>query len=115
MLISVFERTREIGIMKSVGARRKDILTLFVAEAGIIGLVGGLLGILLGWLVAEVTNHVMFAFIIKDETPFRRLYEIPFWLAAGAVGLAITVSIIAGLYPARRAAGLEPTAALRYE
>jgi putative ABC transport system permease protein len=115
MLISVFERTREIGIMKSVGARRKDILTLFVAEAGIIGLVGGLLGILLGWLVAEVTNHVMFAFIIKDETPFRRLYEIPFWLAAGAVGLAILVSIVAGLYPARRAAGLEPTAALRYE
>jgi putative ABC transport system permease protein len=115
MLISVFERTREIGIMKSVGARRKDILTLFVAEAGIIGLVGGLLGILLGWLVAEVTNHVMFAFVIKDQTPFRRLYEIPFWLAAGAVGLAIMVSIIAGLYPARRAAGLEPTAALRYE
>ena len=115
MLISVFERTREIGIMKSVGARRKDILTLFVAEAGIIGLVGGLLGILLGSLVAEVTNHVMFAFIIKDETPFRRLYEIPFWLAAGAVGLAILVSIAAGLYPARRAAGLEPTAALRYE
>jgi putative ABC transport system permease protein len=115
MLISVFERTREIGIMKSVGARRKDILTLFVAEAGIIGLVGGLLGILLGSLVAEVTNHVMFAFIIKDETPFRRLYEIPFWLAAGAVGLAILVSIVAGLYPARRAAGLEPTAALRYE
>jgi ABC-type antimicrobial peptide transport system permease subunit len=115
MLISVLERTREIGIMKSVGARRKDILTLFVAEAGIVGLAGGLLGILLGWLVAEITNHVMFTFIIKDETPFRRLYEIPFWLAAGAVCLAIAVSIIAGLYPARRAAGLEPTAALRYE
>jgi ABC-type antimicrobial peptide transport system permease subunit len=115
MLISVLERTREIGIMKSVGARRRDILTLFVAEAGFIGLVGGLLGILLGWLVAEVTNHVMFAFIIKGETPFQRLYEIPFWLSAGAVILAITVSILAGLYPARRAAGLEPTAALRYE
>ena len=115
MLISVLERTREIGIMKSVGARRKDIMHLFVAEAALIGLVGGLLGVLLGWLVADVTNHIMFAFIIKDEAPFRRLYEIPFWLSAGAVGLAVTVSIVAGLYPARRAASLEPTAALRYE
>ena len=115
MLISVLERPREIGIMKSVGARRKDILNLFVAEAALIGLVGGLLGILLGWLVAEVTNHIMFAFVIKDQIPFQRLYEIPSWLSAGAVGLAITVSVIAGLYPARRAARLEPTAALRYE
>jgi putative ABC transport system permease protein len=115
MLISVLERTREIGIMKSVGARRKDIMHLFVAEAALIGLVGGLLGVLLGWLVADVTNHIMFAFIIKDEAPFKRLYEIPFWLSAGAVGLAVTVSIVAGLYPARRAASLEPTAALRYE
>lgn len=115
MLISVLERTREIGIMKSVGARRKDILFLFVTEAALIGLVGGILGILLGWVVAEVTNHVMFAFVIKEEVPFKRLYEIPFWLSAGAVGLAVAVSIIAGLYPARRAASLEPTAALRYE
>ncbi|MCX5800781.1 MAG: FtsX-like permease family protein [Candidatus Eisenbacteria bacterium] len=115
MLISVLERTREIGIMKSVGARRRDIMHLFVMEAALIGLVGGLLGVMLGWLVAEVTNHLMFAFIIKDQAPFHRLYEIPFWLSSGAVGLAIVVSIIAGLYPARRAAGLEPTAALRYE
>jgi putative ABC transport system permease protein len=57
----------------------------------------------------------MFAFVIKDQIPFQRLYEIPSWLSAGAVGLAITVSVIAGLYPARRAARLEPTAALRYE
>lgn len=115
MLISVLERTREIGIMKSVGARRRDILDLFVSEAALIGLAGGVLGVLLGWVVAEITNHAMFALIIKNEASFRRLYEIPFWLSAGAVGLAIAVSVLAGLYPARRAASLEPTAALRYE
>ena len=69
----------------------------------------------MGWAVAEVTNHLMFAFVVKGEIPFRRLYEIPPWLAVGAVGLAIAVSIIAGLYPARRAAGLDPAVALRYE
>jgi len=115
MLMSVLERTREIGIMKSTGARRKDVLTLFVTEAAFVGLAGGLLGIVLGWVVAEVTNHVMFTFVVREEVPFRRLYEIPPWLAAGAVALAIGVSIIAGLYPARRAAGLDPAVALRYE
>lgn len=115
MLISVFERTRDIGVMKSVGAREKDVLSLFVLEAGLVGVVGGVLGVLLGLGVAEVTNHLMFAFVIKDEMPYTQLYRIPAWLAVGAVALAIAVSVLAGLYPARRAARLDPVAALRYE
>jgi putative ABC transport system permease protein len=115
MLISVFERTRDIGIMKSVGARRRDVLHLFMIEAGFIGVAGGVLGILLGWLIAEITNHIMFAFVIKGQMAYQRLYEIPPWLAGGAVALAILVSVLAGVYPARRAATLDPVAALRYE
>ncbi|UCF79498.1 MAG: ABC transporter permease [Candidatus Eiseniibacteriota bacterium] len=115
MLMSVLERTREIGIMKSTGATRRNILGLFVTEAALVGVVGGLLGIVLGWVVAEATNHIMFAFVVRDEIPFRRLYEIPAWLMAGAVVLAIGVSIAAGLYPARRAARMDPAVALRYE
>jgi putative ABC transport system permease protein len=101
--------------MKSVGARQKDVLNLFVIEAGLVGVVGGILGVLLGLGVAEVTNRLMFAFAIKDEMPYTQLYRIPAWLAAGAVALAIAVSVLAGLYPARRAARLDPVAALRYE
>jgi putative ABC transport system permease protein len=115
MLISVFERTRDIGVMKSVGAREKDVLNLFVIEAGLVGVVGGILGVLLGLGVAEVTNRLMFAFAIKGEMPYTQLYRIPAWLAAGAIALAIAVSVLAGLYPARRAARLDPVAALRYE
>lgn len=115
MLISVFERTRDIGVMKSVGARRKDVLNLFVIEAGLVGLVGGILGVVLGLGVAEVANRLMFALVIKGEIPYHQLYRIPLWLAAGAIGLAIAVSVLAGLYPARRAATLDPVAALRYE
>ena len=115
MLISVFERTRDIGVMKSVGAREKDVLNLFVIEAGLVGLVGGILGVLLGLGVAEVTNRLMFVFAIKDEMPYFQLYRIPAWLAAGAIALAVAVSVLAGLYPARRAARLDPVAALRYE
>ena len=115
MLISVFERTRDIGVMKSVGAREKDVLYLFVIEAGLVGVVGGILGLLLGLGVAEATNRLMFVFAIKDEMPYTQLYRIPAWLAAGAIALATAVSVLAGLYPARRAARLDPVAALRYE
>jgi len=115
MLISVFERTRDIGVMKSVGARRKDVLNLFVIEAGLVGMVGGILGVVLGLGVAELANRLMFAFVIKGEIPYHQLYRIPLWLAAGAIALAVGVSILAGLYPARRAAKLDPVAALRYE
>jgi putative ABC transport system permease protein len=115
MLMSVLERTREIGIMKTTGARRRDVLGLFVTEAGFVGVAGGLLGIVLGLIIAEVTNHIMFTFVVKNEIPFKRLYDIPPWLAVGALLLAVAVSIAAGLYPARRAAAMDPAVALRYE
>jgi putative ABC transport system permease protein len=107
MLVSVNERTREIGIRKAVGARRRDILTQFLIEAiGLTG-IGGILGILLGWGITVVVKQIPAA------------AQIPILITPGTVGVAVGVSvaigIVFGLYPAMRAARLHPIQALRYE
>jgi putative ABC transport system permease protein len=107
MLVSVNERTREIGIRKAVGARRRDILTQFLIEAiGLTG-IGGILGILLGWGITVVVHQIPAA------------AQIPILITPGTVGVAVGVSVaigvVFGLYPAMRAARLHPIQALRYE
>jgi putative ABC transport system permease protein len=107
MLVSVNERTREIGIRKAVGARRRDILVQFLIEAvGLTGL-GGILGILLGWGITLVVKQIPAA------------AQIPILITPGTVGVAVGVSVgigvVFGLYPAMRAASLHPIQALRYE
>jgi putative ABC transport system permease protein len=107
MLVSVNERTREIGIRKAVGARRRDILTQFLIEAiGLTG-IGGVLGILLGWGITVVVHQIPAA------------AQLPILITPGTVGVAVGVSVaigvVFGLYPAMRAARLHPIQALRYE
>jgi putative ABC transport system permease protein len=107
MLVSVNERTREIGIRKAVGARRRDILTQFLIEAiGLTG-IGGILGILLGWGITVVVHQIPAA------------AQIPILITAGtvavAVGVSVGIGVVFGLYPAMRAARLHPIQALRYE
>jgi putative ABC transport system permease protein len=107
MLVSVNERTREIGIRKAVGARRRDILTQFLIEAvGLTG-IGGVLGILLGWGITVVVHQIPAA------------AQIPILITAGtvaiAVGVSVGIGVVFGLYPAMRAARLHPIQALRYE
>ena len=107
MLVSVNERTREIGIRKAVGARRRDILSQFLIEAiGLTG-IGGILGILLGWGITVVVKQIPAA------------AQIPILITPGTVGVAVGVSVaigvVFGLYPAMRAARLHPIQALRYE
>jgi putative ABC transport system permease protein len=107
MLVSVNERTREIGIRKAVGARRRDILSQFLIEAiGLTG-IGGILGILLGWGITVVVHQIPAA------------ASIPIAITAGtvaiAVGVSVAIGVVFGLYPAMRAARLHPIQALRYE
>lgn len=104
MLVSVTERTREIGIRKAVGAMRRDILIQFLMESVLLSLVGGLLGIILGWLMALVAGQ-----LIDLET----VVDIGTILLA--TGFAAGVGLVFGIYPAWRAAGLRPIEALRYE
>jgi putative ABC transport system permease protein len=104
MLVSVTERTREIGIRKAIGALKRDILTQFLLEAVVLSVVGGLLGIALGWTLSTVVGRALD--IVTVVTPSNVLL---------ATGFATAVGIIFGLYPAWRAANLRPIDALRYE
>jgi len=110
MLMSVMERTREIGIMKAVGAKDKDILALFLVEASTISLMGGILGVAGGVMISMIANSVISRFIIVNMA----LIIAPEVLLGGII-VAVVTGIIGGLYPARRAAKMRPVEALRHE
>lgn len=112
MLVSVSERTREIGVMKATGARRGDIMLIFLVESAAICLVGAILGIGLGLLMGMGLNQVMASFGGTGEAP--PLVLVWDWYGI-AVGLGVAVGLVAGLYPAWRAARVSPVEALRYE
>ena len=105
MLVSVHERTREIGIRKAVGARRRDILSQFLIEAITLTGTGGALGILLGWAITEAVKRIQ-AGVPIAITPGTVIV---------AVGVSVAIGVVFGLYPAMRAARLHPIEALRYE
>jgi putative ABC transport system permease protein len=104
MLMSVHERTREIGIRKSMGARRSDIMRQFLAESVTLALLGGLLGLAAGWVVALLVD-------VASPLPAR----VTWWAVVVALGLGASVGILFGVYPASRAARLDPVMALRHE
>ncbi len=104
MLMSVHERTREIGVRKSLGARRKDIRGQFLAESVTLALAGGAVGLAAGWIVAGLVN-------LASPLPAR----VTWWSVALALGLGAGVGVLFGVYPASRAARLDPVVALRYE
>ena len=107
MLVSVTERTREIGIRKSVGARRQDVLVQFLIEAVTLSLVGGALGLAFGYGIGAVAANML----PGDWPPAH----VPFWAVALAFGFSSIVGIFFGIYPAGKAAALDPIDALRYE
>jgi putative ABC transport system permease protein len=109
MLVSVTERTREIGLRKALGARKKDILIQFLTESSLLSLFGGVVGIMLGWLIAFVVGRIASA----SGTPFTPVVSLNAIVLATVFSTA--VGLFFGLYPANRAASLEPVEALRYE
>jgi putative ABC transport system permease protein len=115
MLMSILERTREIGVMKAVGGSENEIKFIFFVEAACIGLVGAIFGLLLGWLVTRIANQVMNTMVLPDNQGPIDLFYFPLWLILGAVGFSVIVSLAAGLYPAIRAARIDPVRALRHD
>ncbi|MCX6638194.1 MAG: FtsX-like permease family protein [Acidobacteria bacterium] len=105
MLVSVTERTKEIGVRKAIGARRLDIVLQFLAEATALTFLGGLLGMLFGWLISIAAG------LVFPSLPTA----VPLWAVASGVLVSVGVGLFFGIWPASKAARLDPVEALRYE
>jgi putative ABC transport system permease protein len=115
MVTSILERTREIGVMKAVGGSETDIRWIFFSEAATIGVIGGAFGLALGWAVTRIANAVANHYLRPQGVPEVDLFYMPVWLIAGALVFSVCVSLLAGLYPASRAARVDPVQALRHD
>ena len=111
MMMSIYERTKEIGIMKVIGCRIRDIQIMFLAEAGYIGLIGGAIGLAISYLLSFGINKIIAGF----EPTFAGISNIPIWLAAAALGFAVLIGMISGFLPSLRAMKLSPLSAIRSE
>lgn len=116
MIMSILERTREIGIMKAIGAEDREIKTIFFLEAAVIGFCGGVIGVIVAWGIDGLANRLAYRFILKPKgASFVDFFSLPAWLSIGAVIFALVISILAALYPAARAARIDPVRALRHD
>ncbi|MBT9173581.1 MAG: ABC transporter permease YtrF [Syntrophomonadaceae bacterium] len=118
MVMSIYERTREIAVIKVLGASFSDIRGLFLTEAALIGLLGGILGLVCSFLLSLLINIYAGAAIgagaMGPEAPPVRISVIPLWLTVFALAFSTTIGLIAGLYPATRAMRLDPVTAMRH-
>jgi ABC-type antimicrobial peptide transport system permease subunit len=115
LVMAILERRREIGIMKAIGATDGDVRKLFFAEAGVMGLLGGFVGVALGWAIGHIINLGTNIYLKRQALPPENFWAVPWWLVGAAIVFAFVVSLVSGLYPAARAARLDPVQALRYE
>jgi putative ABC transport system permease protein len=115
LVMAILERRREIGIMKALGASDFDIKKLFFAEAGVMGVMGGAVGVSLGWMIGRAINLATNIYLRRQNLAPEQIWFVPWWLIGGAILFAVAVSLVSGLYPAARAARLDPVQALRYE
>lgn len=116
MIMSILERTREIGIMKAIGAEDREIKLIFFVEAALIGFAGGVIGSLAAWGIDVLSNHIAYRFFLKPRgISYVTFFALPPYLWLGAIAFAVTVAIAAALYPAARAARIDPVKALRHD
>jgi putative ABC transport system permease protein len=120
MTMAILERTREIGLMKAIGATNRNVLSIFLGEAAGIGFIGGLGGVGIGWLAGLAINVFTLPYLASQAAemgtppPEAAVYT-PIWLPVFAILFATIIGLISGLYPALRAATLIPVIALKYE
>ncbi len=115
LVMAILERRREIGVLKALGASDSDVQQLFFVEAGVMGAIGGIFGVLFGWLLGRAITFGTNFYLYRQNLNPIELTAVPWWLILFALAVAILVSLAAGLYPASRAAKLNPVDALRYE
>ncbi|MCP4583070.1 MAG: ABC transporter permease [candidate division Zixibacteria bacterium] len=115
MVMSIIERTREIGVLKSLGAHEGYIRLLFLVESAVIGTLGSLMGILFGWLATRIASIVARIVMENQGWEVMELFALPWWLVLTAFLFGLVVSLAAGYYPASRAARIDPVEALRNE
>ena len=115
LVMAILERRREIGVLKALGAADRDVQRLFFAEAAAMGLLGGVLGVAIGWLIGRALNFGTDVYLTRQQLPAITIAAVPWWMVAAAIAFSVAVSLAAGIYPASRAAKLNPVEALRYE
>ena len=121
MAMAILERTREIGLMKAIGATNRDVLSVFLGEAAGIGFVGGIGGVAIGWAASQVLNVLAVAYFTGQAAqgggppPPSTAVVTPFWLPMCVMVFATFVGLVSGVYPALQAARYEPVKALKYE
>jgi len=115
LVMAILERRREIGILKALGASDRDVRRLFFVEAAAMGLLGGVLGVVMGWLIGRALNFGTDVYLSRQQLPAITVAAVPWWMVVAAIAFSLAVSLCAGLYPASRAARLNPVEALRYE
>jgi putative ABC transport system permease protein len=115
LVMAILERRREIGVLKALGAADRDVQRLFFAEAAAMGLLGGVLGVAIGWLIGRALNFGTDVYLTRQQLPAITVAAVPWWMVVAAIAFSVAVSLAAGIYPASRAAKLNPVEALRYE
>ena len=115
MIMSIRERTREIGIMKAIGGSDAEIMKIFFFEACLIGFMGGLFGVLIGWAITSIANPIVNKYVVQSATTYIHFFSIPWYLWGGAILFAILIALLAALYPASQAARVDPIKALRHD